>query len=75
MYIPANSHYLLPVFVSKRLSRCLSPTPSMYVITQYPAANNSSEKVVKNTCKPYTNEYKRSLCYFNFNLTTFWFLT
>lgn len=27
-----------PVFVSSKLSKCLSPTPRMYVMTQYPAA-------------------------------------
>lgn len=34
-----------PVFVSSRLSRCLSPTPRMYVMTQYPAERKKKHRL------------------------------
>lgn len=43
-YLSTSRHYMLPVFVSKRLSKCLSPTPRIYVITQYPAATTVQKK-------------------------------
>ena len=66
--ISATSHYLLPVFVSKRLSRCLSPTPRIYVITQYPAAITVQKQKTKELWKTHANqvihttEYNSSLC-------------